>query len=125
MSSLRIVCGMVMVGMTCGLEARTSVAAAAAPFQPDGPIAIDGVTLLRSYVSPGLVNSSLYSVQASAATYTRPVLLIDLHGESRYQLGYAYGFLLGKEIEDAYTLFLTKLIGGSNVVRFDCSIPGS
>lgn len=107
--------------MWCKFAAVAAVmvggAAAAAPFQPDGPTAVGGFTQLRSYLSPGQHNSTLYTVDAPTATYTRPVLLVDLHGESRYQLGYAYGVLLGKEINDAYSLFITKLIGSSNLAR--------
>lgn len=53
--------------------------------------------------------SRLYTVNASDAYGDVRPLLIDLHG-SRYDMGYAYGRLLGAAIEESYSLFIRSLL---------------
>jgi hypothetical protein len=51
--------------------------------------------------------SSLYSI--GAAGYDDPILLVDLHGSSRYELGYAYGYLLANQSAANYAALMNYL----------------
>jgi len=53
-------------------------------------------------------NSTLYSIPASG--YDDPILLIDLRAESRYEIGYAYGLLLGKEVTENFSSLMNYLV---------------
>jgi len=55
-------------------------------------------------------NSTLYEiVLPEGAQYDYAPLLVDLHG-SRYQMGYDYGYLLGKKVEQNQVLFLHSIM---------------
>ena len=52
-------------------------------------VAIEGFTKVKGYNS-----SAVYTVTSSAASYSRPVYLVDLHGDTRYAAGYACGWAI-------------------------------
>jgi len=61
------------------------------PFRPN----ISGVTptfkLLETYNQ-----STLYTAQVEG--YEEPIFFLDLHANSRYDLGYAYGNFIGRDL---------------------------
>lgn len=65
---------------------------------------VKGYNKIKEYKS-----STLYQVQADTDYAVNP-LLVHLVG-SRYDMGYAYGYMLSKEIDYAYHALLTSLIG--------------
>ena len=96
-------------GMRLLFLLAASVAGSSATFTPQ----IVSPSAITKVATSG--NSSLFEI--SAPGYSSPFRLVDLRGDSRHALGFAYGQLLGPFIPLAFESLYAAVIGNSTIEK--------
>eukprot|EP00051_Salpingoeca_urceolata_P032044 m.14029 g.14029 ORF g.14029 m.14029 type:complete len:505 (+) comp4721_c0_seq1:1601-3115(+) len=97
--------GKVVALVTVGLLAGTVAAEAA--FSPS----LLDVSECKLLATAPKSNSSLCALLAPGQNYQTHALVINLRGDTRYQQGFDYGYLLSDHIFEVYNTFLASLLG--------------